>query len=251
VRLRASVGGLLFVTAAALWHRSPMMAGRAGAAESDTCSGAFGSRFCGAVAGLSTALNDPSFLLHQRGILPPAGTPGATDPAVTQANITITVCRPGYSRAVRPPYAITGPFKRRLMDVQHPGERMADYELDHLIPISLGGAPFDTRDLWLQPRNGQANAAQKNALAYILWRLVCEHRLPLRTAQRAISHNWIQAFATYATPDNLARYRFQTPDFGAEEPKGAATIPSEEGVSHATEYRRISYHRAGRQDHPA
>jgi hypothetical protein len=251
VRLRASLGGLLFVTAVALWHRSPMVAGRTAAAESDTCSGAYGSRFCGAVAGLSTALNNPGFPLRQHGILPPAGTPGATDPAVTQANIITTVCRPGYSRAVRPPYAITDPFKRRPMDVQHPGERMADYELDHLIPISLGGAPFDTRDLWLQPRHGQANAAQKNALAYILWRLVCEHRMPLRTAQRAISHNWIQAFATYATPDNLARYRFRPSDLEDEEPNGAATIPSEEGVSHATEYRRIPYHRADRQDHAA
>ena len=94
------------------------------------------------------------------------------------------------------------------MDAQHPGEPFADYELDHLIPISLGGAPLDLRDLWLQPRRGQANAADKNALAYVLWRLVCERRVPLRTAQQAIRRDWTTAYDTYATPENLARYHF-------------------------------------------
>ncbi|VXD01672.1 hypothetical protein SPHINGOT1_340060 [Sphingomonas sp. T1] len=95
------------------------------------------------------------------------------------------------------------------MDAQHPGEAFADYELDHLIPISLGGAPLDLRDLWLQPRRGQANAADKNALAYVLWRLVCERRVPLRTAQQVIRHDWTKAYDTYATRENVARYHFR------------------------------------------
>jgi hypothetical protein len=63
---------------------------------------------------------------------------------------------------------------------------MADHELDHLILISLGGAPPDAKDLWLQCRQGQANAADKNALAYVLWRLVCEPGLSFGTEQEAI-----------------------------------------------------------------
>lgn len=216
MRLRALLGGLLVVTAVALWQRPPMVVGSAGAAGWAACLPADDLRFCGAVAGLSTALHDLDLRMNQSSILPPADTPGAIDPAITQANIETTICRPGYSRSVRPPYAVTGPFKRRLMDLQHPGERMADYELDHLIPISLGGAPSDTRDFWLQSRHGQANAADKNVLAYVLWRLVCERRVLLRTAQQAISHDWTSAFATYATAENIARYHFSPRDLEHE-----------------------------------
>ncbi len=141
--------------------------------------------------------------------LPPPAVRGAIDPGVDQDNIGTTICHPGYSRSVRPSYSVTGPLKRRMMNAQHPGEPMANYELDHLIPISLGGAPLDPRDLWLQPRRGRANANDKNALAFVLWRLVCEHRMPLVVAQLAISHNWIEAYQTYATPANLARYHFR------------------------------------------
>ena len=141
--------------------------------------------------------------------MPPPETPRAIDPTITQANIDATICRPGYARSARPAYSITGPLKRRMMQVQHSGEPIADYELDHLIPISLGGAPLDPRDLWLQSRRGQANADDKNVLAYILWRLVCEHRLPLDTAQREISRDWTRAYDTYATRENVARYRFR------------------------------------------
>ena len=96
-----------------------------------------------------------------------------------------------------------------MMDAQHPGARMADYELDHLIPISIGGAPLDMRDLWLQPRQGQANADDKNVLAYVLWRLICTHQVQLATAQRDISHDWTRAYQIYATPENIAKYHFQ------------------------------------------
>lgn len=165
--------------------------------------------FCVVVARLSAALHDPILYANRASILPPAETPGAVDPAVTQANIDRTICRPGYARTARPSYAVTGPLKRRLMAAQHPGESLADYELDHLIPISLGGAPLDLRDLWLQPRRGQANAADKNDLAYVLWRLVCGRQLSLRTAQQAIRRDWTKAYDTYATPGNVARYHFR------------------------------------------
>lgn len=161
------------------------------------------------MTGLRTALRDPLLQTDRARILPPSDTPGATDPGVTQANIGRTICRPGYARAARPSYAITGPYKLRLINTQHLGERLADYELDHLIPISIGGAPRDPRNLWLQLRRGRANAGDKNALAYVLWRLVCAHRVPLRTAQRAISTDWTDAYATYATPENISRYHFR------------------------------------------
>jgi hypothetical protein len=160
------------------------------------------------VTGFSSAVHHPILPL-QSDILPPRTVPGAIDPTITQANIDKTICRPGYAKSMRPSYAVTDPLKRRLMDMQHPGEAMADYELDHLIPISIGGAPLDRRDLWLQPRRGQANAGDKNVLAYVLWRLVCERRVPLATAQHAIARDWTEAYRRYATPQNVAKYHFR------------------------------------------
>jgi len=209
VRLRAPLGGFLIVTAVVLWHRLFVLRSPAGGAHGLGCRATDALGLCGAVAGLSAALHNPVLHMGRASILPPAATIGAIDPAITQADIDMTICRPGYARSARPSYAVSGPLKRRLMEAEHPGEASADYELDHLIPISLGGAPLDMRDLWLQPRRGRANAGDKNALAYVLWRLVCEHRVPLRTAQSAISRDWTKAYDTYATPENLARFRFR------------------------------------------
>ena len=209
MRLRAVLGGLLVVFAVALWHRAFVVRSAAEEAEDFGCRAGDALNFCGAVAGLSTALRNPLLHMARAHILPPAETPGAVDPAITQSNIDTTICRPGFARSARPSYALTGPLKRQMMDAQYPGGRMAGYELDHLIPISLGGAPFDRRDLWLQPRQGQANAGDKNVLAYVLWRMVCERRVPLETAQRAISRDWTQAYAIYATPENVTRYHFR------------------------------------------
>lgn len=209
VRRRALLGGMAFLGLVALWHRPTTRRGPAAEDAQAACSRTEAGEFCTALAGITRALHSPAMPVARADILPPATTPGAIDPGITQANIGETICRPGYARSVRPAYAVTEPLKRRLMDQQHPGAAMADYELDHLIPISIGGAPLDMRDLWLQPRLGQANAGDKNVLAYVLWRLVCEHRVPLETAQRAISRDWTKAYETYATPENVAKYHFR------------------------------------------
>jgi len=208
MRLRALLGGLVAVGAVAFWHR-PKGHDQSGIAAIPACAQAGAPALCDAVAGLQHALHSPLLVADTVERRPPPDVPGATNPAVRQDTLAETICRPGYSRSIRPAYAITEPLKRQMMQAQHPGEAFAGYELDHLIPISLGGAPLDAKDLWLQPRQGRANAAEKNALAYVLWRLVCERRVPLGTAQQAIRQDWIAAYATYATPQNLATYHFR------------------------------------------
>lgn len=161
------------------------------------------------MAGLRRVVDMAFIPLRDPSRLPPPDVPGAVDPTITQANIGRTICRPGYARSVRPAYAITGPLKRRMMADQHPGEPLSAYELDHLIPISLGGAPLDRRDLWLQPRQGPMNADDKNVLAYVLWRLVCTRQVPLDVARYDISHDWTRAYQLYATPANIRKYHFR------------------------------------------
>jgi hypothetical protein len=137
------------------------------------------------------------------------GISGAVDPNVSPSNVDTTICVSGYARSVRPAYSITGSIKRRLMRAQHPGERFAGYELDHLVPLSLGGAPANPDNLWLEPWTGPMNATEKDALEFVLWRLVCSHEVALRTAQRAIAENWIEAYRRYATPQNIERFHFR------------------------------------------
>ena len=74
-------------------------------------------------------------------ILPdPRLAPGAIDARVTQANIHVTTCRPGYARSVRPQYAVTRRLKRAAMIRSgHYDEQYSAYEFDHLVSLSRGG----------------------------------------------------------------------------------------------------------------
>ena len=84
-------------------------------------------------------------------------TPGSTNPAVTQATIYSTICIRGWTRTVRPPVEYTGRIKRETMAAYgYEGLSMRDFELDHLIPLEVGGAPSDPRNLWPEPWKGPA-----------------------------------------------------------------------------------------------
>jgi hypothetical protein len=77
-------------------------------------------------------------------------TPGAVNPAVTQATIGSTICRPGWTGTVRPPESVTEPEKLASMAAY--GVRgAAAYEYDHDVPLELGGAVNDPRNLWPEP----------------------------------------------------------------------------------------------------
>jgi len=130
----------------------------------------------------------------------PSCTPGAVDAAVVDAGAAATVCRRGWSARLRPPEALTEPFKVAALRAY--GERgpVGDYELDHLVPLELGGSS-DTANLWPEPddhpRPGVANS--KDLVEHALHDLVCRgragHRLGLVVAQRLIAADWTTALA--------------------------------------------------------
>lgn len=126
---------------------------------------------------------------HARGVLPDPGcTPGATNPAVTQADIASTICHPGYSASVRPPESYTEALKRRLMLSYGAKYPMHSYELDHLLSLELGGAPSDPRNLWPE-YGGSPNA--KDKVEDAAHQAVCDHRITLIVAQHGITTNWV------------------------------------------------------------
>lgn len=74
-----------------------------------------------------------------------------------------------------------------------------DYEIDHLIPLCLGGSD-DPSNLWPQPRRSIEktwNAEAKDRLERLMCNLVCAGQIDIATAQQAFATDWIAAYLTY------------------------------------------------------
>jgi hypothetical protein len=133
----------------------------------------------------------------QGGLPDTACTPGAIDPRVTQANIASTICTRGYTATVRPSTSVTDRIKRDQMTAYSlQGQRLADYELDHLISLELGGAPAAVANLWPEPWTGDSNAHQKDAVENYLHEQVCSGSMQLADAQRMIATDWRSVYAS-------------------------------------------------------
>ena len=108
--------------------------------------------------------------------------------AVTQATIAATICKPGWTKAVRPPFRVTEQIKRDKLRAAGWTEADNDrFELDYIIPLSLGGAPDDPNNFQLEPGN---EVVERKALEACLPRLVCERRLMLDEARKAVWRDW-------------------------------------------------------------
>ena len=84
------------------------------------------------------------------------------------------------------------------------------YEVDYLITPALGGAD-DIHNLWPHSYSATVwNAQVKDALEDRLREMVCDGNLDLAEAQRAIAHNWIDAYKKYFhTDEPLVAHRQQ------------------------------------------
>ena len=62
------------------------------------------------------------------------------NPAVTQATIGRTICKPDWTKAVRPPLRVMDQIKRdKLRAAGWADADKSRFELDYIIPLSLGG----------------------------------------------------------------------------------------------------------------
>lgn len=138
---------------------------------------------------------------------------GEVTPSVTPSNIKSTICAVGYTDTVRPNSYYTGVLKGLLAGGDEAAARacihlqygklhhwrravyacaqalpvtqdrllLAQYELDHKVPLEVGGHPDSPNNLWLEP---VAEARIKDRLENSVKRDVCAGRLPLRQGQR-------------------------------------------------------------------
>lgn len=140
----------------------------------------------------------------------PVCTPGARNPAVTQATLAATGCTPNWTQTIRPPASYTTSLKgQQLADGYNLGGdlTLTAYEEDHFLPLVLGGHPRDPANLFPQPYSylvdgRQLGAHQKDQLEVELHRRIClaptdPDYLPLDVAQQAILTDWVTAWEQY------------------------------------------------------
>jgi hypothetical protein len=130
-------------------------------------------------------------------------TPGATNPDITQQNISETICNPHWStKSIRPPEEYTNRLKHEQMNEYNDSDTdPRDYEEDHLIPLELGGNPSDPKNLWPEPYTtsiADGGAHAKDKVENYLHDQVCSGAMPLAVAQQQIATDWYRVYVTSA-----------------------------------------------------
>lgn len=112
----------------------------------------------------------------------------ALNPDVSQDTLKQTVCSPGYTKSVRPASSYTHAVKLRLLrEAGLDPSRAGEFELDHIVPLVLGGHPRKLSNLALQPWD---EATTKDLLEVRLQRQVCGGQMSLFAAQACIAADW-------------------------------------------------------------
>jgi hypothetical protein len=121
------------------------------------------------------------------------------NPDVTEDTINQSICVPGYTKTVRPSKTYTNGIKAKLLRENGLDEsQMSRYELDHIVPLGLGGHPRKLANLALQPWDGEHGAIRKDLLERRLQVLVCRGELQLTEAQVCIADGWEVCDAKYS-----------------------------------------------------
>jgi hypothetical protein len=114
-------------------------------------------------------------------------TPGSVDPEVTQANYLLTICAPGHSEAVRPPESYLEDLKLRQMKWYKLNQAPAELEMNYVVPLELGGAPRDPRNLWPAPKTNAYKEIIQATLTTVR-RRACAAEITLAEAQTRVAN---------------------------------------------------------------
>ena len=141
----------------------------------------------------------------------PSLTPGATDPEVTEPNIKESICKVTHftwTEGHMPPASFLASIaKDEIKQYGYTDDNAKHYQMDHLIPLSLGGNPTDPKNIWPQellPKS-KWSARRKDYLEEVLHDKVCKGELTLKDAQDQIKANWIEAYKKHiGDPDKTS-----------------------------------------------
>lgn len=123
-----------------------------------------------------------------------AADPIMPDPSLTPGAVLsvdrVKVCVHGYSATVR---HTSAKVKAGVYRAYGLTASLGHYEIDHLIPLSLGGADVPA-NLWPESYSGEWNAILKDRLEVKMLREVCDEGADLIAAQDEIATDWITAY---------------------------------------------------------
>jgi hypothetical protein len=121
-------------------------------------------------------------------------TPGEVFPGVTAREI----CASGYSGRARNVLREQYVQVYTAYGLTYP-EPAGSYELDHLVPLELGG-DNSNRNLWPEPAAPPPGFHQKDELENFLHDSVCRGGMALADAQQEIAGDWVALFRRYLQP---------------------------------------------------
>jgi len=127
-----------------------------------------------------------------------AADPILPNPQLTPGAVLTTdlakICQPGYTRTVR---HTSGALKHEVYAEYGIKPDSGRYEVDHLIPLEIGGA--DVREnLWPESYDTKPwNAAVKDWLENYLHVEVCSRHVSIEQAQKEIAEDWNAAYRKY------------------------------------------------------
>lgn len=128
----------------------------------------------------------------------------ALNPEVTVDTLAQTICVAGYTATIRPAVSYSNAVKAKLLrESGLEAALMSDYELDHLVPLGLGGHPRKLSNLALQPLSGSNSATKKDGFERQLQHMVCNGHIGLIEAQSCIAEDW-QACAVAVSAGRFA-----------------------------------------------
>jgi len=136
--------------------------------------------------------------LGDASLYPPEETSGAIDDRVTQGNIHETICVSAYAAGVRPSSSFTSRIKHERMQQSGLPGMQSDYELDHVIPLELGGCPDCMANLWMESWSFPG-AHEKDRVENYLHREVCADHITLADAQNMITQDWYAVYVKNCT----------------------------------------------------
>ena len=147
-------------------------------------------------------------------------------PGVTFHVTVVQICRSGYATSVRDvPESEKNQAYAEYGITHHTTDQ---YEVDHLISLELGGSNA-IGNLWPERNDrpkGYLNS--KDILENRLHDLVCDGKVGLASAQKAIATNWVSAYHQYlgAWPKASPAQVTTTTTVATAPPSGAVTITS-------------------------
>ena len=116
----------------------------------------------------------------------PACTPGA----VLTIDVSV-ICKSGYTKTVRD--VSTATKKKVFAEYGIPYSQHANYEVDHLISLEVGGGN-DISNLWPENLKITDGSLTKDKFENYLHSQVCAGKTTIKEAQFEISNNWLKYY---------------------------------------------------------